>query len=92
MVHTKTDFLCVLIPSSSIAPGLLECNHALCELGITEVSATQFKKLVWFGTDGAAANIKNGLIEKEHNRIFWMWCLAHGLELSVRDCFLLYSF
>ena len=57
---------------------------------ITEVSATQCKKLVGFGTDGAAANIsKNGLkglIEIEHNWIFWMWCLAYRLELSVRDC------
>ena len=54
---------------------------------ITEVSATQCKKLVGFGTDGAAANIsKNGLkglIEIEHN---WIFCLAHRLELSVRDC------
>ena len=44
--------------------------------------------LVGFGTDGAAANISKhkGLIEKELHRIFWMWCLAHRLELTVKDC------
>lgn len=62
------------------------CNHALCNLGKTEVSATQCKKLVGFGTDGAAANIPKhtGLIEKELHWILWMWCLAHRLELTVK--------
>ena len=33
MVHTKTDFLCVVIPSTTTASGLLECvNVALCKL------------------------------------------------------------
>ena len=60
------QIFCVLRPSSGTASGLLECvNHALCKLGITEVSATQCKKLVRFGTDGAAANSsKNGLLKK----------------------------
>ena len=60
MVHTKTDFLCVVKPSTTTAYGLLECvNVALCKLGIAEVSATQCKKLVGFGTDCAAANISS---------------------------------
>ena len=63
MVPTRTDYLCLLRPSSTTASGLLECvNHALYNLGITEVSATQCNKLVGVGTDGAAANIsKHGL-------------------------------
>jgi hypothetical protein len=69
---------------------LLECvKHALYALGITEISTAQCTKLVGFGTDGAAANISKqglkGLVEKELKWVFWMWCLAHRLELSVKD-------
>lgn len=45
--------------------------------------------MVGFGTNGAAVNISKqglkGLIEKELQWIFWMWCLAHRLEISVKD-------
>ena len=89
MVHTKTEYLCVLRPSAGTASGLLECvKHALYALG-TEISTAQCTKLVGFGTDGAAANISKqglkGLVEKELKLVFWMWCLAHRLELSVKD-------
>ena len=58
MVHTKTEYFCVLRPPSGAASGLLECvKHALSSLGITEFSATHCTKLVGFGTDGASANI-----------------------------------
>ena len=47
------------------------------------------KKLVGIGTDGASSNMAPGglkrLVEKELPWIFWMWCLAHRLELSVKD-------
>ena len=40
-------------------------------------------------TDGAAANVAGnglkGLVEKELEWIFWMWCLAHRLELAIKD-------
>ena len=46
-------------------------------------------KLVGMGTDGASANIANrglkGLVEKELDHIFWMWCLAHRIELAIKD-------
>ena len=89
MVHTKTEYFCVLRPSSDSASGLLECvNHALSSLGITEISATLCPKLVGFGTDGAAANVARhglkGLVEQHLEWIFWMWCLAHQPELSVK--------
>jgi len=48
------------------------------------------------GTDGAAANIAGaglkGLMEKELLWIFWMWCMAHTLELAVKDAFKRASF
>jgi len=41
------------------------------------------------GTDGAAVNIARaglkGLVEKELPWVFWSWCMAHRLELAVRD-------
>ena len=40
-------------------------------------------------TDGASANIASGglkgLIEKEIPWLFWSWCLAHRVELAVKD-------
>ena len=33
-----------------------------------------------------------GLIEKELPRLFWMWCLAHRLELSIKDALIGTSF
>ena len=42
------------------------------------------------GTDGAAVNIASnaglkGLVTKEVPWLFWMWCLAHRLELAIKD-------
>ena len=46
-------------------------------------------KLVGIATDGAAANVAGnglkGLVEGELKWIFWMWCLAHRLELAMKD-------
>ena len=43
------------------------------------------------GTDGASANIAGaglkGLVEEKLSWIYWMWCLAHRLELAVKDAF-----
>ena len=58
-------------------------------LGVEEVSADGCKKLVGVGTDGAASNIAagglKGEVEKHLGCVFWMWCLAHRLELAVKD-------
>lgn len=51
--------------------------------------ADECKKLVGVGTDGASSNIAahglKGLVEEHLDWIFWMWCMAHRLELAVRD-------
>ena len=53
------------------------------------VNAEECKKLVGIGTDGASSDVAagglKGLIERELPWIFWMWCSAHRLELSVKD-------
>ena len=47
------------------------------------------KKLVGMGTDGVSSNIAakglKGLVEQKLPWIFWMWCLAHRLELAIKD-------
>ena len=58
-------------------------------LGIKEVSVEKCKKLVGVGTDGSKqhSSIK---VKRSCGRVFWvvfflMWCLAHRLELAVKD-------
>ena len=47
------------------------------------------KHLVGIGTDGPSANIAaagmKGLVEEELPWVFWMWCLAHRVELAIKD-------
>ena len=58
-------------------------------LGITEISAEKCAKLVGIGTDAASANIAasglKGLVEERLDWVFWMWCMAHRLELAIKD-------
>ena len=68
----------------------MSLQHALQSLGIEAVSESQCKKLVGIATDGAAANVGSagglkGLVEQKLGWVFWMWCLAHRLELSIKD-------
>ncbi len=59
-------------------------------MGMAELLATCYK-FVGFGTDGVSADIAHaglkGLVEREFPWIIWMWCLAHCLELAVKDAF-----
>lgn len=84
-IHTQIQFLNVDRPE-----GLLQSlKHGLQSLGIHDLSGAACKKLVGIGTDGASTNIAarglKGLVERELEWIFWMWCLAHHLELAVKD-------
>ena len=51
--------------------------------------ADDWNKIKGIGTDGAAPKISSGglkgLVEKELHWVSWMWCLAHRLELAVKD-------
>ena len=46
-------------------------------------------KRLGIGTDGASVNIAagglRGLVERELPWVFWMWCLAHRVEISVKE-------
>ena len=46
-------------------------------------------KLVGIATDRASAYIAGGVlkgfVEQQLPWIFWMWCLAHQMELAIKD-------
>ena len=89
-VHTRMEYFTIIRPQSVTAEGLFKVlESGLQELGISEISAELCKKLVGVGTDGASANIAaaglKGLVERRLSWVFWMWCMAHQLELAVKD-------
>ena len=64
-------------------------ESSLGRIGIEAIDVEQRKKLVGIGTDGASTNIVSaglkGLVENKLPWIYWMWCLAHRLELAIKD-------
>ena len=64
-------------------------QQSLKHLGIQSIDIDNYKKLVGLGTDGASANIANaglkGIMEKKIIWVYWMWCLAHRLELAIKN-------
>lgn len=87
-VHSRMEFFTILQPlnSGGLYHSLL---NGIQSLGISASDAPTCTKLVGIATDGAAANIASaglkGLVEDKIPWIFWMWCLAHRLELSIKD-------
>ena len=89
-VHTRMEFLTVVRPESATARGLFKVLEiGLQHFGIQELSTEECAMLVGIGTDGAAANIAasglKGLVENQLQWVFWMWCMAHRLELAIKD-------
>lgn len=89
-IHTRMSFLKVDSPDSVTARGLFNSLlTGLQLLGIQSITAADCTKLVGVGTDGASSNVAanglKGLVEEQLEWIFWMWCLAHRLELAVKD-------
>ena len=85
-VHVRNKFFAVRQPKNGTAAGLYESlvrafNH---------VDVNDWKdKLIGFGCDGTSVNIAgNGLkgyLEQSCPWIVTFWCLAHRLELSIKD-------
>ena len=85
-VHIRNRFLCVRQPESVDAAGLYKCfNRAMAHLTLDSKPS----KLIGFGCDGASvnmgANALKGCLQSEHPWIVTFWCLAHRLELSLKD-------
>ena len=87
-VHIQDKFLAIRRPSCSNAEGLFECfTRALAHAGIIDWES----KLVGIGCDGTnidlGTNGFRGYIEESVPWAVSFWCLAHRLELSLKDAF-----
>lgn len=62
-------------------------QNGLGWLGIKAIDAKECKKLVGIGTDGPAVNISalKGKVQDYIPWVYWTWCLAHRLELAIKD-------
>jgi hypothetical protein len=85
-VVVKNKFFGLRNLKSATAEGLLESFKRAMES--VHVDSWQ-TKMIGFGCDGANVNIAQGglkgLLQKEQPWIFVFWCLAHRLELSLKD-------
>ncbi len=89
-IRTNMSYFAVERPKKVDAQGIFDCmQNSLNRIGIKSLTADQCKLLVGIGTDGASANIAGrglkGLVEKEIPWLYWSWCLAHRVELAVKD-------
>ena len=85
-VHVWDRFFTVRQLGSGTASGLMEClEGALLYMGITDWE----QKMIGLGCDGCSANMgERGLQGLLQLRLPWVvvfWCLAHRLELSLKD-------
>ena len=85
-VHLWSRFLCIRQPRSGNAEGLHECfGRALSYMGIDDVP----HKLIGFGCDGTNVNIGEralkGLLQAHKPWLVVCWCMAHRLELAIKD-------
>ena len=84
------NYFGVARPKSITGAGLFEClKSSLQRVGISAINAEECKQLIGIGTDGASANVASaglkGHVENEIPWVFWIWCLAHRLELAMKD-------
>lgn len=89
-VSTRTSHFKIMRPSTVTAQGMFDMLQELLQsLGIETIDSEKCTRLVGIGTDGASANIAGGglkgLVEAKLPWMFWMWCLAHRLELAIKD-------
>ena len=85
LVYLRNVFLCVRQPSSANAEGLYECfGRTLSYMGIDVPH-----KLVGFGCDGTNVNMGEralkGLLQAHKHWLVVCWCMAHRLELAIKD-------
>ncbi|XP_065892470.1 zinc finger protein 862-like [Dysidea avara] len=90
-VSTTISYFSISRPSSTTAQGLFDLLQDAMQkiMGIQDITVEECSALVGVGTDGAAVNVAGaglkGLVERQLPWVFWSWCMAHRLELAVRD-------
>ena len=85
-VHIRSKFFAVRQPKDGTAAGLYESfTRALHYMDVKDWK----DKLIGFGCDGTSVNIAGnglrGFLEQSCSWIVTFWCLAHRLELSIKD-------
>ena len=89
MVHIRDNFFAVRQLSHGTGQGLYDClKKAMAYMGVTPIEWKS--KMIGLGCDGASSNLESGCglkgnIQKDIPWIIVSWCLAHGLELSIKD-------
>ena len=88
-VEVKLSFLCLKNVKKANAEGITNAiEESFQSLGI--LPNELYSKLVGFGADGASVNSgnKNGvkaLLEKNAPWLVYTWCVAHKLEVALKD-------
>ena len=86
-VKVNVNLVKLVYTKSADASGVVECiSDAFTSIGIEHVC----KKLVGFGADGASVNRgdKEGvkaILKRENPWLNFGWCVAHRLELALKD-------
>ena len=85
-VHVRNTFFSARYLKSGTGEGFYESfERAMQYMEIDDWKT----KMIGFGCDGASANIAEGglkgILTREVPWIFMFWCLAHRLELAVKD-------
>ena len=87
--NSDNELITVDMPDSVTAEGLLLSLKRGLQVLVYVILVRLHVRLVGVGTDGASTNIVTrglkGQVQQELDWIFWMWCLAHHLELPVKD-------
>ena len=85
-VHVRDRFFTVRQLNSGTGQGLLQCLRKAMEyMGVTDWE----KRMIGLGCDGCSANMGErglrGLLQRSLPWAVVFWCLAHRLELSLKD-------
>ena len=89
MVNIRDKFFAVRQLSRGTGQGLYDClKKAMAYMGVTPIEWKS--KMIGLGCDGASSNLGSGCglkgnIQKDIPWIIVSWCLAHRLELSIKD-------
>ena len=92
-IAVKTRYLSLECLSSSTAQGVVDgIKTVLTDIGLKDVTATTPPVHVGLGGDGCSTNRgeKGGvkaILKKEYPWFLFVWCIAHRLELALKDAF-----